>query len=70
MAVGEDQTQAHLRYMSVPEKIELGGVGERGAGSGGMYKPMKVDIYNIYNTSSYRILISRATVYLTYTGSR
>lgn len=47
MAGGEDQT--HYRYMAVPEKIELGGVGDRGAGvtrepsgGGGMYKPMKV----------------------------
>ena len=43
MAV-ESQSQAPLRYMAVPEKIELGGGG--GArdppGGGGRYRPMKV----------------------------
>ena len=46
MAVEESSTsQAPLRYMSVPEKIELGG-GGGGArdppGGGGRYRPMKV----------------------------
>ena len=46
MAVEEsNQTQAPLRYMTVPEKIELGvgGGGARDpAGGGGRYRPMKV----------------------------
>ena len=47
MAV-EEQSQAPLRYMTVPEKIELGGGGVGGgvsrepAGGGGRYRPMKV----------------------------
>ena len=45
MAVEESsQSQAPIRYMTVPEKIELGGGG--GArdlpGGGGRYRPMKV----------------------------
>lgn len=47
MAVEESsQSQAPLRYMTVPEKIELGGGGGGGArdpaGGGGRYRPMKV----------------------------
>ena len=46
MAV-EEQGQAPLRYMSVPEKIELGGGGGGGvsrelSGGGARYRPMKV----------------------------
>ena len=46
MAV-DSQNQAPLRYMAVPEKIELGGGGGRGgvrdpSGGGGRYRPMKV----------------------------
>ena len=42
MAV-ESQSQAPLRYMAVPEKIELGGGGARDPpGGGGRYRPMKV----------------------------
>ena len=46
MAV-DSQSQAPLRYMAVPEKIELGGGGGGGgvrdpSGGGGRYRPMKV----------------------------
>lgn len=47
MAV-DSQSQAPLRYMAVPEKIELGGGGgggvrdQSGGGPGGKYRPMKV----------------------------
>ena len=52
MAV-EEQGQAPLRYMSVPEKIELGGGGGGGgvsrepSGAGARYRPMKVDLLGI-----------------------
>ena len=45
MAVeSQSQSQAPLRYMAVPEKIELGGGrGTRDpSGGGGRYRPMKV----------------------------
>ena len=55
MAVEEaSQSQAPLRYMTVPEKIELGGgVGTRDLpGGGGRYRPMKVQ-YQIYRGWKY-----------------